>query len=243
MSKYRLLVTLMLCAAAATAQVKQVTAQLVSQTDKAITYRITNESRQAMAAYTLGIDIVYADGHTAHSEQSEDFGPTREGIAAGVAREATLGYGTSPAHGRIVQVTLTPLVAIYHDGSAEAQDAAVFHRIADHRVMVAKALEEITSAIQQALSDRTDEHPSIKAATLIEADIKTSDAETAGPKGTKRMVAGKTPIQPDESFLTDAVKRLQQLRTSPDEREELTKYLASKQEKLHEYAAVPVRLD
>ena len=99
--------------------------------------------------------------------------------------------------------------------------------------MVQKAHEISVSAVQQALSDPTDGHPSAKALALVKAAIAQSDAESAGP-GHKIIIAGKTPIQPDGSLLKDTVAYLEGLKGSPNERDELTKYLASEEGKVNQ---------
>ena len=198
MSRHRTVISVLfafLCVSAF-AQVKHVTVQIVSQTDKEITYRIVNESSQPLTSYTVGIDLTYFDGAVIRSEVSGEFSPSGP-IAPGAVFEQLYPLGGS-MHGKVSKVDLVPLVAIYQDGTAEAENPAVFHRIADHRVMVQKAHEISVSAVQQALSDPTDGHPSAKALALVKAAIAQSDAESAGP-GHKIIIAGKTPIQPDGS--------------------------------------------
>lgn len=214
------------------AQVKHVTVQIVSQTDKEVTYQIVNESRQPLTSYTVGIDLTYFDGAVIRSEVSGEFSPPGPPIAPGTAFEQRYPLGGS-MHGKVSKVDLVPLVAIYQDGTAEAENPTVFHRIADHRVMVQKAHEISVGAIQQALSDPTDGHPSVKALALVKAAIAQSEAETAGP-GHKIIIAGKTPIQPDELLLKDTVRYLEGLTESPNEREGLTQYLASEEGKLNQ---------
>lgn len=215
------------------AQVRHVTVQSLRQTDKQVTYRVVNESSQPLTSYTVGIDLTYADGTVIRAEVSGEFGPSGHPIAPGSAFEQVYPLGGS-MHGKVSKVDLVPLVAIYGDGAAEAQDAAVFHRIADHRVMVEKAKAILADAVQQAVSDQADAHPGTKASALVKAAIERSDAETAGP-GHKVIIVGKTPIQPDRSLLEDAVKYLEGLKGNPNEREELTKYLATEQRELNEY--------
>jgi hypothetical protein len=214
------------------AQVKHVAVQSVRQTEKEVTYQVVNESSQPVTSYTVGVDLTYGDGAVIRAEVSGEFGPSGHPIARGAAFEQVYPLGGS-MHGKVLKVDLVPLVAIYSDGTAEAQDSAVFHRIADHRVMVEKAKMILVDAARQALGDETERHPSATALALVRAAIDRSDAETAGPAH-KIIVVGKTPIQPDESLLKDAATYLEGLKQSPNEREELTSYLASEQRELEE---------
>lgn len=223
-------VAVLLLSVSAFAQVKHVTVQVLRQSDSEIAYRVVNESSQPLTSYTVGIDLTYVDGAAVRSEVSGEFAPSGHPIAPGAAFEQVYPLGGS-IHGKVSKVDLVPLVAIYGDGSAEAQNSAVFHRIADHRVMVQKAHEISAGAIQQALSDETDEHPSARALALVKAALDKSDSETAGP-GHKRIIVGKTPMQPDEGLLRDAIAYLERLKGSPNEREKLTSYLATEQRKL-----------
>lgn len=225
-------IAVVLMSVSAFAQVKHISLQTLRQTDNEVTYRIVNESSQPLTSYTIGIDLTHVDGVVIRSEVSGEFGPAGHPLAPGAAFEQVYPL-TGSMHGKVSKVDLAPLVAIYGDGSAEAQDSAVFHKIADHRVMVQKAHEISVGALQQALSDPTDEHPSDKALALVKAALDKSDAETAGP-GHKVITIGKTPMQPDEGLLRDAIRYLEGLKGSPNEREGLTSYLATEQRKLNE---------
>jgi hypothetical protein len=228
----RFLVVMLLCMPTF-AQVKHVTVQSLRQTDQKVTYRVVNESSQPLTSYTVAVDLTYIDGVVIRAEVSGEFGPSGHPIAAGASFEQVYPLDGS-MHGKVLKVDLVPLVAIYGDGTAEAQDSAVFHRIADHRVMVEKAKTILVDATRQALSDQTDQHPSVRALVLVKAAIERSDAETAGP-GHKIIVLGKTPIQPDEGLLKDAVAYLEGLKRSPNEREALSSYLAREQRQLDGY--------
>jgi hypothetical protein len=230
MLKY--LVVTLLCAPTF-AQVEHITVQSLRQTDKEVTYQVVNESSQPLTSYTIGVDLTYGDGTVIRAEVSGEFGPSGHPIAPGATFKQVYPLDGS-MHGKVSKVDLVPLVAIYGDGTAEAQDSAVFHRIADHRVMVEKAKTILVDAARQALGDQTDQHPSGKALASVKAAIERSDAETAGP-GHKIIIVGKTPIQPDQGLLKGAVTYLEGLKGNLNEREELTNYLAREQRELDEY--------
>jgi hypothetical protein len=209
-------------------QVKHLKVLVIRQTDRQVTYRVVNEYDQPLTSYTVGIDFTYGDGTTNRAEVSGEW--TRHPIDPGASFEQSYPLDGNRLHGLATSVSIVPLVAIYGDGTAEATDEATLHRIADHRVMVQKAHEVIVAAVQQALNDA---HPSAKALAAVKAAIAQSDAATAGP-GHKIIVVGKTPIQPDEGLLKDAVKYLEGVQGNSDERGELSKYLATEQEKLNQ---------
>ena len=209
-------------------QVKHITVLVIRQADRQVTYRVVNEYDQPLTSYTIGIDSTYGDGTTSRAEVSGEW--TRHPIAPGGSFEQTYPLDGNQIHGLATGVSILPLVAIYGDGTVEATDHATVHRIADHHVMVQKAHEVIVAAVQQALNDA---HPSAKALAAVKAAIAQSDAATAG-SGHKIVVVGKTPIQPDEGLLKDAVKYLKGVRGNSDERGELSKYLATEQEKLNQ---------
>lgn len=217
--------------------VEHIAVQIVRQSPQQVTYQVVNQYNQPLTSYTVGIDFTYADGTSSRTEVSGEW--ARHPIAAGASFEQTYPLDGDRLHGPATNVSIVPLVAIYADGTAEATDRATLHRIADHRVMVRKAHEIIVDAVQQALNDP---HPSAKALAAVKAAVAQSDAETAGP-GHKVIVVGQTPIQPDEGLLNDAAKYLEGMQRVSDERKELSKYLATEQEKLsqpREFANVRV---
>ena len=105
MSRHRTVISVLfafLCVSAF-AQVKHVTVQIVSQTDKEITYRIVNESSQPLTSYTVGIDLTYFDGAVIRSEVSGEFSPSGP-IAPGAVFEQLYPLGGS-MHGKVSTLT------------------------------------------------------------------------------------------------------------------------------------------
>jgi hypothetical protein len=229
------LITVLLLSMCSAAQV-HFSVQEVARTDKGISYRVINDYNQLLTAFTIAVDVVYADGYPNHSETSVDF-LSAPGIAPGAAFEHIGGPpATSHDHGLLREVTLTPLVAIYKDGTSEALNKAAFHRIADVRTGILKALEVSVSSIQQALSTNS-QHPAADASSAITQAMQQDRAATAGPNGVRRVVANGRPNQADEGWLKDTLQELSKAQSSTNERDYLEKYLETLRQKLADFGS------
>jgi hypothetical protein len=196
--------------------------QELNRSEHEFTHRITNESTRPIRAYTVGIDITYADGRSDHSEQSIRL---QKPIAPGASYE--MPYSGDIRRGQITKLELRPLVAIYADKSHEEVDAATYHRIADMEMAQIKACESAVNAIRRALADPSDQNPAATASAAIHKDLVDSLAATAGPHGIKRIVAGQ-PVQPDEYTMRESLAELDRITT----REDLKKYFDKLQTEL-----------
>jgi hypothetical protein len=191
MKYLKLLALLSVCAVPSLAQVHGIGVQVVSQAQSGITYQVVNQGTKPLTAYTVGIDVTYADGHSFHSEESVREKP----IAPGASYTHLMAYTRDAVHGEITDVRLAPLVAIYSDQTYEAVDSATYHRVADIEVSRTKAINVALKAIQQSLADGTDPRPAIEEA------LKESREATASPfPGVRHIVAGR-PVQPDDQKL------------------------------------------
>lgn len=182
-----------------------ITVHIVNQKQDTITYQVTNQSAKPVSAFTVGIDTAYADGQSFHSESSIQARPIQPGAFVTYTKELT-----NPAHGKVLNVSMTPVMVIYTDQSSEAVDQTTYHRFVDPLVGRRKALEVAQQAVQQSLANGSDPRPAIQDA------LKQSKLATTGPHpGVKRFVVGQ-PVPPDDTTLEQILADLQNVKTPAD---------------------------
>ena len=129
--------------------------KLDRQTNTAV-IRVLNTSQRDIAAFSLSVDALYADGSKAHSEKMFDYGPlviARNGaLHPTEANEQVAAWTVIP--GNPLQKVEVRLVAIvYADRTADVRDEEAYQRIVDHRTQFARALQKSAEILANSLAD------------------------------------------------------------------------------------------
>ena len=184
------------------AQVTQLSVQIIKQDRKTATYRLTNNSGQVLACYSVAVTVVQNDGESNEGQSSECY--CAKGVLAPHAsfqREANI-QGNLANHSGVASVDIKPVLAVFEDGSSEQRNDRDWHILMDSVRSESDGIREVIAAIQQSPGDP------LKAAAALEA---------------LRQKAG--PHSPNELELKYAIDFLKKSPSSDD----LKVYLANEQ--------------
>ena len=133
---------------------------------------ILNTSNKDIAAYTVAVEAVYANGYKAKSELMQDYGPTLTARGEGLHPNATNVQSTSwqaEPTTSLVTVNVKVTAVVYADRTDDNNDPDALGRVVEHRNSTAMMSHKSVEALETALSDQTNEHPGAKAAAIMNA--------------------------------------------------------------------------
>jgi hypothetical protein len=189
---------------------------------------VVNNSRKHIAAYSVVIVSVYANGIANRSEKMEDYGPlfTSRGddLYPGGVIELTDTFGISDENPP-VRVDAKMGAIVYADRTAEVSDEEACGRIQSHRSSTALALSKSVEILQRYLADPRSDHPGVAASAEIEIKRLSKLAEQAAR--TDRVYLQGVSEKLDEALQAAA-------RSNAGERNSASQYLTELQQRAEE---------
>ncbi|HUD66474.1 MAG TPA: hypothetical protein VMQ17_17945 [Candidatus Sulfotelmatobacter sp.] len=156
-------VTVCLLALHASAQVTQLTLQVLNQTDKKATYRLTNNSDKHLTCYSVAVDVIQNNGEI-NSGQESECSYERGILALHAFLERTTNIeGNRVNHSGIARVEIEPSLAVFQDGSSQARDDRSWHILMDNVKLENYGVRDVIDAIQSSGNDP------VKAASILKA--------------------------------------------------------------------------
>ena len=157
------------------------------------TVRMLNSSSKDISAYTLAIDLSFANGKTIHDERLEDYLPIPENAKKlwhpGTSRELVVPAGTSTP---IAKTEAKVVAIIYADRTADVDNEAAYQRMIDSRKGRAAAMAEVVKALRTAVANSAGPHPSEKASNSIKQLLYEAKASGSGDMHGELTVALQT---------------------------------------------------
>jgi hypothetical protein len=154
---------------------------------------VLNQSDQDLTGFTLAITGTFPDGRKENSEFTEDYGPLT-GSVLGAQQIAIEPYTYKDAP---IKVAAKVIVALYKDGTAEADDEATLDQVVSVRAGMGKALQLGADTLNAALSTTSpSDYARLRFKELLASDDKTVDRAylkgsvqlvEAAPKGGERQ--------------------------------------------------------
>jgi hypothetical protein len=145
--------------------------------------RVLNTSQKNIAAFSVSVDAVYADGWKAHSEKMLDYGPrvvTRNGaLHPTETSEQSAAWTVIPGN-PLQKVEVHVVTVTYEDGTADVSDEQAYQRIVDHRTQFATALQKSAEILANALANASTEHPGAAAASDMKALLQQEASSSSG---------------------------------------------------------------
>jgi hypothetical protein len=143
----------LLLVGAASAQVTQLTLQILNQTDKKATYRLTNNSDKPLTCYSVAVDVIQNSGEI-NSGQESECSYERGILAAHASLERTTNIeGNRVNHSGIARVEIEPSLAVFQDGSSQARDDRSWHILMDNVKLENYGVRDVIDAIQSSGND------------------------------------------------------------------------------------------
>lgn len=135
------------------AQVTQLSVQIIKQDAKTAIYRLTNNSGQVLACYSVAVTVVQNDGESNEGQSSEcDCAKGVLAPHASLHREANI-QGNLANHSGFSSVDIQPVLAVFKDGSSEQRNDRDWHILMDSVKSESEGIREVIAAIQQSPSD------------------------------------------------------------------------------------------
>ena len=167
--------------------------QAVTLEDKAANITVLNQSDQDITGFTLAITATFTDGHQEHSEYTRDYGPlTGNVLPPHQVVVQPYSYGSAPT-----KVDARVIIAIYKDGTAEADDKRALDQVVSVRASIAKALQVSADTLNAALATTSPtDYASRRLKEMLAANDKTINQSylkgsvqliEAAPKGGERQ--------------------------------------------------------
>ena len=155
--------------------------QSVTLDHNVATAHVINQSTKDITGFSVAFRATYGDGQVEPSVHTRDYGPlTGEVLAANKTTEMKEEYGAEP-----LSVEAIVVVAIYKDGTAEADDATVLDKTIATRRGIAKALRLSASTLNASLEDA---HPSDYARTKLTLARDDKSVNTAFINGSLEVI-------------------------------------------------------
>jgi hypothetical protein len=164
-----LLFTTLLCLSLSAFAVNGAAVKEVTVDNKSALITVVNQSNHDITGFTIGIDATAPDGTVDHSEYGDDYGP----LTGKTLRAHESVVVTYPMNIDVRSTTAKIIVAIYNDGTAEADNKETLDQIISVRAGIAKALRISATTLNAALSDAK---PSEYARTRLEQKLAENDA-------------------------------------------------------------------
>ena len=145
------------------AQVTQLSVQIIKQDARTAAYRLTNNSGQVLACYSVAVTVVQNNGESNEGQSSGcDCAKGMLAPHASLQREADI-QGNLANHSGVSRVDIKPVLAVFEDGSSEQRNDRDWHILMDSVKLETDGIREVIAAIQQSPSDP------LKAAAALEA--------------------------------------------------------------------------
>jgi hypothetical protein len=148
---------------ASSAQVTQLSVQILNQDEKekSVTYRVTNNSDKLLTCYSVAVIVTHYDGEVNEAQQSECQYDT--GILASQAslERTTNAEGNGVNRSGITKVEVQPILAVFKDGSTESRDTSSWHHLMDNVKSENDGIHDVLTTLQ------TESDP-VKAAAVLE---------------------------------------------------------------------------
>lgn len=150
----RHLAVLLLClCVSASAQVTQLSLQVLNQSEKKATYRLTNNSDKPLTCYSVAVSVTYNDGQVASTQTSEcDYATGILAPQASVERTVNLELNTSN-HSGTARMEILPSLAVFQDGTTETKDVKSWHILMDSVKSENDGTRDVIATLQKTGND------------------------------------------------------------------------------------------
>lgn len=156
--------------------------KLDRQTNTAL-IRVLNTSQKDIAAFSVSIDAVYADGKKVHSEKMFDYGPLvieRNGaLHPNQVNEQAAAWTIIPGN-PLKEVEAQVVTIVYADRTADVRDEEAYQRIVDHRTQFARTLQKSAEILSNSLANTAAQHPAMNAASDMRSLLQQKPSSSSG---------------------------------------------------------------